>query len=1075
MFVTASWSDFPGPTNCIARASEVAAHRYFFTCPYHPNSGALRFFVPAHPNDMNTKPRLHPACSSHPRGSAARSSWLRPLVACLTTLLFLPLVAWAQATSTITGRVLNETTGQYLRNATVAVKGTNISTLSEDGGDYSLAVPAGPVELQVSYLGLENQSLSLEAPAGQVVKRDFILTSPKEILQLDTFVVKTAREGNAKAILDQRNAENMKKVIASDVFGKVPENNVGEFLKMMPGVTPDYVEADVRAIRIRGYNPKYTSVMIDGERVAMAGSSTIGTSRTFEFEQLSISSVETIELSKTPTPDQPSTAAGTVNLRSKSAFDRKGRRFDYSLSVTGNSRALDFNKSYGWTDSNHYKIRPNYAFEYSDVLMTDKLGVIVGASRSDVYSTQQHVWVGGGGTAYTVDADPSNNATEVPRAASIQFQHGLRPTIRQNQNIRFDYRFTSELTGSVKLDYNTFDSASLNRNFQMNVPANSATAGVANSPGGPVVPGVEYSLRSQTIIGGTWQMTNGGTGRAKWGDTAIVHGTLDYKHDRLELSLKGQYSRARNQYAALDKGWFDNTTATSGTLNWSWTRQSVDSPKNILYSQLTGLDARDPANYTFNNNGLTDVRRRSKDQIWSGGLDGRYKLEVANIPTIVKSGISSDLNTRMVRRQEGLQYMIVGADGVANSGDNDRPANWIERGFNSDWGWGGNANGLPVLNRFALARYMADHPNYFTANTSQQLQNTLRDQWDFKERIDAAYLQTIFKIGQLDLSPGVRVERTYSWGKGVKDIGDAAAKRAVNPTAPNTVSTTSPEYAYARYGTKLTQDQNFTTALGYLLATYHIRENLLARASYHDAITRADINNLIPGISSVNEDSRTLTATNPDLKPEKSHNFNVSLEYYFEPVGQFTVSWFNSQIENLQRTNTGLPVTDSWLAEIYPDYSMSTTTNIAKSHNSGLEFDYAQQLSFLPGVLKGLGVFANYTYLRFDKPDNYLGSAKDNANAGISYSIGRFYGQFRSNYVGNRQTSVSSTGWNNYDGKRLMCDVMLNYSLSSRLTLFMNGKNIFDEPLWSYVGRKEAWSRYARFGAFWEFGVKGSF
>ena len=706
--------------------------------------------------------------------------------------------ATAQSTGSISGRILNEATGQYLRNATVSIKGTAISAISESGGAYVLTgVPGGPVELQVSYLGLDTQTISLDVPTGQSIQRNVNLTSDaydKEMLKLGTFVVTTAREGNAKAIMEQRNAENMVKVVASDAFGKVPENNVGEFLKLMPGVTPDYVEADVRAIRIRGYNPKYTSVMIDGARVAMAGSSTIGTGRTFEFEQLSISSIETVELTKTPTPDQPSTAAGTVNLRSKSAFDSKGRRINYSFSVTANSNALELDRTYGWDDSNHYKVRPNYAFEYSDVLLDGKLGVIAGISLSDVYSTQRHVWVGGGGTAYNVDSDPNNTATEVPRANSIQFQDGRRPTQRTNQNIRFDYKFTPELSGWVKIDYNTFYNKSLNRNFQMNVPTNSATAGVVNSPGGPVVPGVEYSLDSQTIYGGTWQMTNGGTARAKWGDTMILNGNLEYRHDNLLVTAQAQFSRADNWYGSLDKGWFDNTVATSPTINWSWNREAPDSPDNISYTQLTGVDARNPANYTFNNNSLTAVKRRSKDQIWSGRADLRYKFDVGDIRGTFKTGVTSTLNVRDVERQEGMQYMIVGADGVANTGDNDRPLNWVETGFNSDWGWGGNANGLPVFNRFALARHYFANPSYFTVNTVQHLQTRLQNQWDFKERIDGAYLQTVFNFGKLELSPGVRYERTYSWGKGLNDIGDAAAKRAVNPTNPASVSTNTEAY-----------------------------------------------------------------------------------------------------------------------------------------------------------------------------------------------------------------------------------------------------------------------------------------
>jgi len=1012
-------------------------------------------------------------------GSAGRFLPRFAATAALLVLALVPAAAQDAARGTITGRVFNAGTGQYLRDAVVAVKDSSLSAVSEAGGAYTLSgVPAGPVELVVSYSGLDPRTIPVTVAAGQKTRCDVDLTSSDydpEVVTLGQYVVSSAREGNAKAIMDQRNAGNMKKVVASDAFGTVPENNVGEFIKLMPGVTADYVEADVRAIRIRGYNPKYTSVMIDGARVAMAGSSTIGTGRTFEFEQLSISSVEAVELTKTPTPDQPSTVAGTVNLRSKSAFDSKGRRIHYSFSLTGNSSAIEFDRTYGWDDGDHYKIRPNYAFEYSDVLLDGKFGVIGGVSRSDVYSTQRHLWVGGGGTAYNVDADPTNNATEIPRANSIQFQDGRRPTVRTNQNVRFDYRFTPELSGWFKIDYNTFDNESLNRNFQMVVPANSATAGVVNSPGGPVVPGVEYSLRSQTIHGGFWQMTNAGTARAKWGDTMILNGALEFRRDDLLVTAQGQFSRARNRYGSLDKGWFDNTTANSPTLNWSWTRRSPASPSGMVFTQLTGPDARDPANYTFNNNSLTAVKRRSKDQIWSGRADVRYKFDLGDTRATLKTGVTSTLNVRDVERRENMQHMIVGADGIANSGDNDRPVDWVETGFESDWGFGGNANGLPVFNRFALARHYFANPTYFTLNSLQHLQTRLQNSWDFKERIDGAYVQTVFGRGRLEVSPGVRYERTYSWGKGLNDIGDLAAKRKVNPADPSSVGTNTEAYIVARYANRLTSDSTYDTLLAYLHGTYRLRENLLLRAAYHDAITRADIANLIPGISNVNESTFTLNSTNPELKPEKSKNFNLSLEYYFEPIGQFTVGWFQSRIRNLQRTRTGVVVEDTYLAETYPGYMLSITENVADSTSSGFELDYAQQLSFLPGHLKGLGVFGNYTRLHFDSWDNYLNAAKDQWNAGVSYALGRFYGQFRVNTTGRRQTSSAVGAWPNIDGERRMCDVTASYRLSRHATLFVNGKNIFDEPIWGYQGRKQAWARYARFGSFWELGVKGSF
>ncbi|MGC4072950.1 MAG: TonB-dependent receptor [Nibricoccus sp.] len=1034
----------------------------------------------------------HQNCSAarraHSRNAILTTLLLKALTAAsvLTIVSGTPSYAQSNDRGNVSGRIYDETTQQFLRNAIVSVKNTEIKTLSEDGGRFFLAnVPAGAVEIEVTYAGLSPVRVSTAVQEGKNTSIDISLGSfadGDEIVSLDAFLVTTSRSGNAKAMTEQQHAENMKKVISSDTFGKIPENNVGEFLKLMPGVSADYVEADVRAIRIRGYDPKYASVMIDGQRVAMAGSSTIGTSRTFEFEQLSISSIETVELSKTPTPDQPSSAAGTVNLRSKSPLDRKERFVSYSASLSLNSLAFDLEKTYGWDDQYHYKARPNFSLEYSENLIPNKLGILVTLSRSDVYSLQQAIEF----TGYTFDNDRTNNASEIPPSrGAINFQHGLRPTVRQNGGFRLDYRFTPELSGWFRVDYNTFDNQSLNRNFRMNIPTGNGTAttaatqGIANAPNGPVVPGVEYSLRSQTVIGNgsTWQMTNQGTGRHKFGDTRIYNGNLEFRRGDLLLTGGFQFSRAANRYESLDSGFFDNTVASTGNFNWSWTRSSPDDPDGIIYKQLTGpFDARSASAYTFGANSITAVKRASKDQIWSGRIDGRYKTNLGGAPIIIKSGLTSTLNVRDVWRMEGMQYTLVGPDGIRNSGDNDLPINWVETGFASDWGFGGNANGLPVFNRHALARYYASNPGSFTVNTIQHLTTQLQNQWDFKEQIDGAYLQSIFTLGKLDIAPGVRFERTYSWGKGVNDIGDAAAKRAVNPSNPGSVSTSSPEYVYARYGTKMERDDEYGTTLGYLHGTYRFTDNLLLRSSYHTAITRANMDNIIPGVGSVNESTMTVSIKNPELRPEMSRNYNVSLEYYFSKVGLFTVSAFRSDIEDLQATVNGQPITDPILAETYPGFTQTSTYNVGKSHNTGAEIDYSQELTFLPPFLRGVGVFGNYTRLYFDDWKNYHGSPKHTANAGVSYNRGSVSAQFRVNSTGKKRSNTEDgPGWDKYEGERTMCDLSASYSISRHFALFANGKNIFDEVSWNYTGRKEVLGRYARFGAFWEFGVKGTF
>src|SRR5688572_20367415 len=94
------------------------------------------------------------------------------LAVALSACLFLinPLVLRAQGnTGTITGRILNEGTGQYLRSAIVTVVGTNISTLAESGGIYTLTgVPAGPARVSVAYAGLDLVEAAVTVSPGQI-------------------------------------------------------------------------------------------------------------------------------------------------------------------------------------------------------------------------------------------------------------------------------------------------------------------------------------------------------------------------------------------------------------------------------------------------------------------------------------------------------------------------------------------------------------------------------------------------------------------------------------------------------------------------------------------------------------------------------------------------------------------------------------------------------------------------------------------------------------------------------------------------------------------------------------------
>src|SRR5262245_10906991 len=83
-----------------------------------------------------------------------------------------------QQTGSITGRVQNVVTGQYLNKARVAVKGTEQVTFTDEFGVYQLnQVRSGPVVLEVFYTDLDVQEIPIDVRAGGLIERDVELTS----------------------------------------------------------------------------------------------------------------------------------------------------------------------------------------------------------------------------------------------------------------------------------------------------------------------------------------------------------------------------------------------------------------------------------------------------------------------------------------------------------------------------------------------------------------------------------------------------------------------------------------------------------------------------------------------------------------------------------------------------------------------------------------------------------------------------------------------------------------------------------------------------------------------------------
>ncbi len=1009
-----------------------------------------------------------------------RSTCLRVRSAALACvcLLFACVAVRAQSGSgTITGRILNEATGQYLRSAVVTVVGTNISTVAEAGGVYTLSgVPAGEAKILVSFLGLDPAEATVRVNAGQTATLDIGMSSKADagtgVVTLDAFRVVTEREGNYKAIQEQKAALEIKSVISSDAFGDVSEGNVGEFLKLMPGVMMDYVDADVRTVSIGGLDPKYAVIMMDGAPVASAGSSNIATGRAFEFEQLSISSIETVEMSKTPTPDVSGSAlAGVVNLRSKGAFDRKGRQIRWAASSQLNSHHLSLKESAGPNDKKNYKLQPNVSFEFSDVF-GERLGVLAGYNFSRTF-VEQNI------TSYThvFDTNGGNNDTEIPRMSVFQVIDAPKTTNRTNYNLRLDYKFTPELTAWARADYNTYEALNFQRNLRLDFPS------VVNGPAAadPRVEGVEYSLESQTTTAGMAQLLLGSAFNKHGSTTTLATGS-SFKRGAFRVDAQAQMSRSTNYYHDVDYGYFNGgSTGTLNNLGLRWDR-SAPGDAAIDVTQLTGADWRNPASYTAAPNPSYRLPFSSKDQKWTAKADFRYNWTRWEIPVLLKWGGDISQQIRDVKRGSVITISYLGADGLPNTGDE----RWaIEPHYRLRNLAGGNLQNIAAIDRWAMAKEYGAHPERFTQPTPQQLLTSdLRNHWDVKEQIDSIYQQTIFKVTKrFDIAPGVRMEKTRGQGRGPTDRGDNYAKEVLTGNPNASIPTSSLEYIQARYGTDATNTSDYHTWLKYLHATYRLSSEVILRASFNDSITRPNLNNLAGGVT-INPDATPPTANipNPDLVAEHGRNFFASAEYYFpKGAGFFTVSAARRDITNLIRST----VTEVPLGEVFENeenfdlggYRVTTIDNVGKAHVTSGEFSYRQNLVFLPGFWRRVSIFGNYTRLHFDEYENFR-RPKNIANGGVSFDHQGL--SLRWNFVWVpmfRRGAMPANAWAIYEGERLTHDAQFAYRISRYLTVFASGRNIFNRPQRNYYGSGERTflNRHSDYGAIWTVGVRGMF
>ncbi len=371
----------------------------------------------------------------------------------------------------------------------------------------------------------------------------------------------------------------------------------------------------------------------------------------------------------------------------------------------------------------------------------------------------------------------------------------------------------------------------------------------------------------------------------------------------------------------------------------------------------------------------------------------------------------------------------------------------------------------PLVDYDKIIAYGKANPGLFSVNDAVTHLNSDASNFNINERITAGYLMNTIEIGKLSLQTGLRFEATNLSGTGYH-------------------VTINPDKSYGGT-TPVNSSGSYLDPLPSVQARYAITPNTAIRAVYGRGISRPIPHDIIPYIRfNTSTNPPTFNLGNPRLKAEHANSYDLLYEQYLNPLGLIQAGFFYKSLGDplvvLTSFTTTPPVTEPGT---YSMYKVTQPANAGSAWVTGFEIAYEQHLSFLPGLLGGLGFMGNYSYtasqanhvdpLRTDSPA-LLRQAPNTWNISPTYDHGRLSVRMGLAYNGaniyqyqyknlsyNRDGTTSPNpqvggtkgpAGDNYLYAHLQVDAQVNYLLPRGFTAYVSGLNLTNEVFGFYNG-----------------------
>lgn len=803
-----------------------------------------------------------------------------------------------------------------------------------------------------------------------------------------TIIVTGIRASLQNAQVRKRNAEQVIDSITAQDIGALPDRSVSEALQRVPGVTlqrtsdnrdPARLSGEGGGVFIRGLS--FVRSELNGRDVFSANNG-----RGLSFEDVSADLLSGVDIYKSPSADLVEGGiGGTINLRTRKPFDAKG----FVAAFSG--------------DINYADLRGK-SFKSASGLISDRwqtglgeIGVLLSYSISNVGNRTDSISAGRY-VPETLSADQDGLAA----GSTVYIPNGMgfRRIDWQQKRTAFDgsiqWKPSDTLTFTAEALISKAKPQDLEYAFGDFSQPETDNSSYTFSDEGALESGVveNRQLNMDTRSGKQTKKTQDFSFNANW--TPDEHWTFTGDLQYIKSTAKVYSMTAFTGVSVPSTIAFD----FSGT-----------TPSMSVTPTSTG-DLTDKTLYWWA--AAMDHIEDNEAHEWAGRGDAEYKFDDGSFLKSLKVG-GRWTDRKAITRQTGYNWSVLSAQYWL-------PGNEV---YLNQTGYSGGTQIADLPNQSARITFpkffrsaipspttglwfpAASLVSNGTANAYSYLQATETNGWgwtpltddyslaapagdnvsgginDQSEQTWAAYALLRFGMddspaGHFDGNIGARIVHTKTTAVG------SAVRVGTVTVACNATTTDCTDYntavAFSQGslgGTLATGGSSYTDVLPNLNLRFFLQDNLLLRFAASKAIVRPTFAQLNPfttlsfsfdstGVANGTGANGATTAFlgttgNPNLKPTRANQLDLSMEYYFGRSNSLSLGLFYKGIRDYifsgvtqqEYTSNGQTVT----------FDVTQQTNGAKGKIKGAEFAYTQFFDFLPGPLSGLGFSGNFTFV----------------------------------------------------------------------------------------------------------------